>query len=110
MSDLDWHGLLPAWALVLCALLVPIVLALAFFTAMGHVDRPNRELRPGEGQAIAATAEAIVLLHGLAQLGFVFLGAWWLPRSTGARIVFLAITIPFCGLVFLVSFFGVMAP
>ncbi len=111
MGDLDWQGLLPAWAVVLCALLVPVLLALGFFTAMDYANPPTTgELKPGQGQMMASTNMAIVMVHGLAQLAFLVFGAWWLPRTTAARVLFLVIAIPFCGLVFLMSFFGVMAP
>lgn len=110
MSDLDWNGLLPAWAVVLCALLVPLVIAVAFFATMDAANPPSSgPLQPGEGQMIADTNNGIVLVHALAQLAFVVLGAWWLPRTQGARVAFLLITIPFCALVFVMSFFGVMA-
>ena len=111
MSDLDWNGLLPTWALVLTALVVPLLLAVAFLTAMDYASPPGTgELKPGEGQMIAGTKEAIVLLHALGQLAFVVLGAWWLPRTTGGRVAFLAITIPFAMTVFLVTVIGLIAP
>ena len=110
MSDLDWEGLLPTWAVVLCALLVPLLLAVVFLTAMDYANPPRTgELKPGEGYAIAATNEGIVILHGLAQLAFVVLGAIFLPRTTAGRVAFLVITIPFCVLVFLVTFIGMIA-
>lgn len=111
MSDLDQRGLLPTWAVALCALIVPLLLAMAFLSVMDYANPPGRgELKPGEGQMIADTNNGIVLVHAIAQLGFVILGTLFLPRTTRARVIFLVISIPFCGLVFLVTLVGLIAP
>lgn len=109
MSD-ETRRALPTWAVVLCALIGPIVIALGFFTAMDYANRPTPgPMQPGEGQQIADMNNAIVGIHAIAQAAFVLLGAVWLADEKRKRLLFLAITIPFCGLVFLISFIGVLA-
>ena len=111
MGEFDRRGMLPTWAVVLSAFLVPLVIALMFLSTMDYANRPTPgPAKPGEGQMIADRNNGILMVHALMQAGFVLFGAIFLPRTTGARVAFLLITIPFCALVFVVAFFGIMAP
>ena len=111
LASMDRGLGLPTWGVVLAALLVPLVIAVLFLTAMDYANPPSTgPLQPGEGQQIADANNWIMFVHALAQLAFLVFGALWLPRSTRARIAFLAITIPYCVLVFLISVVGLLAP
>ena len=110
MSDGQQPGLLPTWAVVLCAFLVPLLLAVMFVSTMEYANRPTPgPAQPGEGQAMADRNNGIVMVHGLMQLGFVVFGVIFLPRTTLGRVLFLLIVIPFSALIFVVSFFSQVA-
>ena len=110
MTDLDMPGL-PTWGVVLCALLVPILIAALFLSAFEYANRPTPgPMKPGEGQQISDMNNAMLLVHALAQLGFILVGVLFIARRPKTRVVFLVITVPFCGLVWLVSLIGLIAP
>lgn len=103
----------PTWLAVLVALIVPVVLAILFLTAMDLANRPvsvaEERSNPDAGSQQSALNSAIVFLHGLAQLTFLAVGAWWTRERPGVRVAFLFIAIPVSGLVFLLSFVGLIA-
>ena len=95
---------LPAWAMSLIAVVGPLLLGLGFVTAMGAIHEPlpvaeaNRRM-----QEIAQESDALVVVLGGCLAGFVLLGASILPRTTLGRVLFLVISIPWAGLMFVVS-------
>jgi hypothetical protein len=95
------------------ALLGPVVLAILFLTAMDWANRPvsvaEERSNPDAGSQQSALNSAIVFLHALAQLAFIHVGAWWTRERPGVRVAFLLIAIPVSGLVFLLSFIGLIA-
>jgi hypothetical protein len=102
----------PTWLAVLIALIGPLVLAILFLTAMDWANHPTvvqARPDPDAGSQQSALNSAIVFLHGLAQLTFLAVGAWWTRERTGVRVAFLLIAIPVSGLVFLLSFIGLIA-
>ena len=103
----------PTWLAVLMALIGPVVLAILFLTAMDWANRPisvaEQRSNPDAGSQQSALNSAIVFLHALAQLAFLAAGAWWTSERPRARVAFLLIAIPVSGLVFLVSFIGLIA-
>jgi hypothetical protein len=102
----------PTWLAVLVALIGPVVLAILFLTMMDWANRPTvAQARPDPdaGSQQSALNSAIVFLHALAQLAFLAAGAWWTSERPRARVAFLLIAIPVSGLVFLVSFIGLIA-
>jgi len=103
----------PAWLAVLAALLAPLVLGIGFLTAMDLANRPvsvaeSRD-NPNAGQQQSDLNSGFVFLHALAQLAFLAAGTWWTRNRPGVRVTFLLIAIPLSGLVFLLSFIGLIA-
>jgi len=102
----------PTWLAVLIALIGPLVLATLFLTVMDWANHPAvvpARPDPDAGSQQSALNSAIVFLHALAQLVFIHVGAWWTRERPGVRVAFLLIAIPVSGLVFLVSFIGLIA-
>ena len=101
------------WLVVLTALLAPLVLAIGFLTVMDFANRPAsvEEYRdnPNAGQQQSDLNSGFVFLHALAQLAFIAAGAWWTRHRPGVRLAFLLVAIPVSGLVFLLSFIGLIA-
>jgi len=101
------------WLAVLTALLGPIVLAIGFLTVMDWANRPvsveEYRSNPNAGQQQSDLNSGIVFLHALAQFAFLAAGAWWTRQRPGVLAAFLLIAAPLSGLVFLLSFFGLMA-
>jgi len=104
---------LPSWLVVLAALLGPIIIATLFLTAMEWANRPVpvAEYRsdPDAGYAQASLNSALLFLHALAQLAFVVAGAWWIWQRPRLRVAFLSLAIPVSGLLFLLTFIGLIA-
>jgi len=102
----------PTWLAVLIALIGPLVLAILFLTVMDWANHPAvvpARPDPDAGSQQSALNSAIVFLHALAQLAFIHVGAWWTRERPGVRVAFLLIAIPVSGLVFLMSFIGLIA-
>lgn len=102
----------PTWLAVLIALIAPVVLAILFLTAMGWANHPTVVVTrpdPDAGSQQSALNSSIVFLHALAQLAFIAAGAWWTRERPRVRVAFLLIAIPVSGLVFLLSFIGLIA-
>ena len=103
----------PTWSAVLTALIVPLVLAIGFITVMDWANRPVsvEEFRsnPNAGQQQSDLNSGFVFLHALAQLAFLAAGTWWTRQRPRARVAFLLIAVPVSGLVFLLSFIGLVA-
>jgi len=101
------------WLVVLTALIVPLVLAIGFITVMDWADRPvsveESRSNPNAGQQQSDLNSGFVFLHALAQFAFLAAGTWWTRQRTRARVVFLLIAVPVSGLVFLLSFIGLVA-
>jgi amino acid transporter len=112
MADRDTRGL-PTWLVLLTALVVPVVIGVAFLAALGAANRPvsveEYRSNPNVGQEQSAQNSAIVLVHALAQLAFVVVGAWRITPRPEVRVVFLFVAIPVSFLVFALTFFGSMA-
>ena len=104
----------PTWAVVLVALFVPFLIAIAFLTVFHwFADQPmsaaQYQADPNMGQKISDRNDLLVQVHGFAQLAFVGIGAWLIPRRTRDRIIFLVIAVPVSVLVFLVSYISLLA-
>jgi hypothetical protein len=95
------------------ALIVPVVLAILFLTVMDWANHPvsvaEQRSNPDAGSQQSALNSAIVFLHALAQVAFIAVGACWTRERPGVRVAFLLIAIPVSGLVFLLSFIGLIA-
>jgi len=101
------------WLVVLTALLAPLVLGIGFITVMDWANRPvsveESRSNPNAGQQQSDLNSGFVFLHALAQLAFLAAGTWWTWQRPRARVAFLLIAVPVSGLVFLLSFIGLVA-
>ena len=104
---------LPSWAVVTAALLVPILLAVFFLTALewsnGSLSPGDLRSNPNAGRELADQNDALVVLHAGAQLVFVVAGAWWVKFCGRSRGLFLCLAVPVSGLAFLASLAGSIA-
>jgi len=104
---------IPAWKVLLLALLVAIGIAAGFLAVFAAADRPvspaEFQADPLMGQKIADRDNGIVLMHALVQLAFAVLGSWYVKFRSGNRILFLAIVIPIGAIVFLITVVGLIA-
>lgn len=103
----------PAWLAVVTALIAPLVLAMGFITVMDWANRPvsveEYRSNPNAGQQQSDLNSGVVFLHALAQLAFLAAGTWWTRQRPGVRTAFLLVAVPVSGLVFLLSFIGLVA-
>jgi len=104
---------LPNWALVAAALLVPVLLAGLFITALdwsnSSVSPEDYRANSGAGRELADRNNALVFLHGGAQLLFLVAGAWWVKLCGRSRALFLLLAVPVSGMAFLASVLGSIA-
>jgi hypothetical protein len=105
---------LPTWAVVLVALFVPFLIAIGFLTVFHwFADQPmsaaQYQADPNMGQKISDRNDLLVQVHAFAQLAFVVIGAWLIPRRARDRIIFLVIAVPVSVLVFIVSYISLLA-
>ncbi len=107
------RSLLPAWAVGLVALLVPIVIGFGFLVVFGWANQPmsvkEYQSDPHMGQKLADRNNVLILLHALAQLAFVTVGVWRITTRPVVRIMFFLIATPVSVLVFFVSLVGLIA-
>jgi hypothetical protein len=103
---------LPAWAVVLVALCIPLVIAFGFLVVFDMANPPisgiGYESDPSIGQRIASRNDALIFLHAVAQGGFLLFGGVIAP-SHRTRMLFLLIAGPISGLALLITFIGLLA-
>ena len=104
----------PTWVVVLVAVFLPFVIAITFLTvfhwfADQAMSAAQYQADPNMGQKISDRNNLLVQLHAFAQLAFVVVGAWLIPRRTRDRIIFLVIVVPLSVLVFIVSYISLLA-
>ena len=86
---------LPAWAVVVTAIVTPIVFAVLFVAAIDTAQMPlGPRPDPDAGYAQAYTDEAILFLYVVVQAGFLLIAPWVLTQRSGLRKAFFAIAVP----------------
>ena len=112
MND-DLKPYLPTWAIVVVALLVPVVLAIGFLMALDWSNRMDtvEEWRsdPHMGEKVADRNLGILLMYAMTQLAFLIVGAWWVKVCGKSRALFLLIGMPVSGFVFFATLIGPIA-
>lgn len=105
---------LPTRVVVLAALLVPFAIAIAFLTVFHWFENQpmsaaQYQSDPNMGRKIAARDDQLIQAHAFAQLAFVVIGAWLIPRRTRDRVKFLLVAVPVSVFVFIASYLSLIA-
>src|SRR5438128_991522 len=103
---------LPAWVVIVTAIIAPILLGILFTMAIDAGRLPDSEWRSDPktaGQTQAYTNEGIVFLYVVVQFIFLIVAPFTMTRRPGVRAAFWAIATPLCLLLSLIATIGQMA-
>jgi len=103
----------PTWAVLLIALVGPLMVALAWATLFEFANRPVPvevwRSNPNAGQEQSDRNNLLMLLHALLQVGFATCGAWLVAKDFPRRALFFAISAPLGGMLFVFLLLGAIA-
>ncbi len=112
MPDLERRGL-PTWAVLLIALVGPFVIAFAWTSVFGFVNRPVPvevwRSNPNAGQEASDRNNLLMLLHALLQMGFALVGTWRVAKDAVQRALFFLISAPLGAILFVLLLLGAIA-
>jgi hypothetical protein len=102
---------LPAWLVVLTAIVAPLLLAVMFLALMdaAHLSDAAWRTDPKAGYTQAYTNDAVLFLYAIAQIAFLIVTPFLMTRRPGLRAAFWAIATPLCLLLSLIAFISQMA-
>jgi hypothetical protein len=104
VPELSQRGL-PTWAVILTAIVAPIMFAVLFIATLDAAHLSDAEWRadPNAGYTQAYVDEGVLFLYGVVQVAFLIVAPWTITRRPGLRTAFLAIAVPLCLLFSLIA-------